>query len=142
MKAALVRESESESGDRLPAGTVIDHPDAWRLVEMGSADPADAECLAKCVSLGLSGERLAKAKAAYERSDRGIHPEDFEAYAAGWMIGYQKTDDEPRRDAIGNTSNIWEPGPKFAEYQALLDARQNELVEDEEDDEDGEDVAD
>ena len=27
------------------AGHVIDHPEAWRLVEMGIAEPADQECV-------------------------------------------------------------------------------------------------
>ena len=31
----------------LPAGSEIDHPDAFLLVQMGVAEPADAECEAR-----------------------------------------------------------------------------------------------
>lgn len=54
MKAKLIRECEGspdvygreDNGKpkRLPAGTVIDHPDAFKLVQAGMAEPADDEC--------------------------------------------------------------------------------------------------
>lgn len=28
----------------LPAGTIIDHPEVWKLVQWGTAEPADDEC--------------------------------------------------------------------------------------------------
>ena len=34
--------------DILPAGTVIDHPMAWRLVGAGVAEPYDKECDERC----------------------------------------------------------------------------------------------
>ena len=34
--------------DVLPAGTVIDHPQAWRLVGAGVAEPYDKECDERC----------------------------------------------------------------------------------------------
>lgn len=30
----------------LPAGTIIDRPDAWKLVVIGAAEPVDGECRA------------------------------------------------------------------------------------------------
>jgi len=52
-------------------GTVIDHPEAWRLVEMGIAEPVDQECidrvcankLAKLDRLKVRAERLEVAQA-------------------------------------------------------------------------------
>jgi hypothetical protein len=42
-------------------GTVIDHPDAWRLVEMGIAEPFDQECLDRVDANKLKKlERLAQ----------------------------------------------------------------------------------
>jgi hypothetical protein len=42
---------KGEPDDRfrvVPAGYVIEHPDAWRLVKQGTAEAADPECEAKC----------------------------------------------------------------------------------------------
>jgi len=81
----------------LPAGTIIDHPDAHVLVRMGMAEPADVEC---AVAARLTLEQMTAAQWAQERVRRGIHPEDYEAFDAGKMIGY---------DAAGN----WIPGPNY-----------------------------
>lgn len=129
MKCQLIREMKSGlTRELLPAGTVIDDPAAWRLVRLGVAVPFDDECQAKA---NLTPEQLAGAQAAYEAV--GIHPEDRDAYRAGWMTGYRKTNDEPKRDALGNTSNIWEQGPKWGEYAALLDEAENESLSNGED---------
>lgn len=132
MKAVLVREMRRTDKTLSPAGTVIDHPDAYKLVRLGVAEPADDECRERC---GMTPERMKAAQAAAARAEAGIHPEDHEAYAKGWMVGYQKNDKAPQRDALGNTSNIWEPGPQWAEYASLLEARENEILDDEEEDE-------
>ena len=34
--------------DILPKGAVIDHPNAWKLVGAGVAEPADNECEERC----------------------------------------------------------------------------------------------
>lgn len=47
-----------ETGDDLiPAGTVIDHPEAFILVEIGKAKPADEECLARVKARGRLNPR-------------------------------------------------------------------------------------
>lgn len=79
------------------SGTVIDHQDAYRLVQMGVAEPADRECAEKA---GVTPEAFEAAKAAYERVSRGIHPDDYEAYRLGLMIGY-------------NPDGSWIPGPNY-----------------------------
>jgi hypothetical protein len=138
VKAKLIRDMPRPKGQVAPAGEVIDHPNAWRLVRMGVAEPADDECRAKA---DMSPEKMERAKVRYERTDLGIHPEDFAAFDSGWMVGYdhgEGGEKTPQRDALGNTSNVWKPGPKWGEYAALLDARENELLEDEADDEEGE----
>jgi hypothetical protein len=72
---------------KLPAGTIVEHPDAWKLVLMGSAEPADEECQEK-VSRQATPDQLRRAQRIYIRGMRGIHPEDFAAYNRGEMVGY------------------------------------------------------
>lgn len=128
MKCSLLREMpHAASRKMLPVGHVIDDPQAFRLVQMGVALPADDECRERCK---MTPEQMAAAKAAYEATDRGIHPEDREAFAKGWMTGYRRSDEAPQRDLLGNTSNIWERGPQWAEYAALLQAEVDAHVDD------------
>jgi len=68
-----------------PVGTLYDHPDCFRLVQMGVADPADEECRN---AAGLNPEQLATAQHAAKRLAAGIMPEDFARYDAGELIGY------------------------------------------------------
>lgn len=61
-------------------GSIIDHPDSYILVRQGIAEPADEECRDKAA---VSPEQFARAKHAYERQRRGIHPNDFGRYDRG-----------------------------------------------------------
>lgn len=132
MKAKLLRDMRSskrdaQSGRRepQPAGTIVDHPDAYRLVQMGVAEPFDDECRSKC---NRTPERMQDAQAMAERTRLGVHPEDFEPYERGWMVGYKRTNKAPKKDLLGYTSNVWKPGPNWKEYEALLSAREDEEV--------------
>lgn len=118
MKCTLIREMDCvpcldfPSGKK-PAGTLIDHPEAFRLVQHGVADPADEECAARH---GLSPAELFAAKAAYERVSRGIHPEDYADFDAGVMTGY---------DSEGNPL----PGPNYVAADTDdADADEEDLV--------------
>ena len=75
---------EQRSGLK-PAGTEINHPDAFKLVRMGIADPIDDDCKAM---VRRTPEQLLAARHAYIRTTKGIHPEDFDAYDRGMMVGY------------------------------------------------------
>jgi hypothetical protein len=106
MKCRLVRNmtygpASGRCGEIAPAGTVLDVPDAWKLVQLGCADPEDAECDEKA---GMTAEQRKRAQHAQERAERGIIPEDFAAYDAGVMQGYQP-------------DGSWIPGPNFDEWQ-------------------------
>lgn len=68
-----------------PAGTRINHPDAFRLVQLGVAEPADEACRA---AHGMTPEQILAARAGYEKVDRGIHPNDYAAFDRGEMVGY------------------------------------------------------
>jgi len=70
---------------KAPAGTVIDHPDAFRLVQQGVAIPADEECQR---AANRSAQQLAAAQYAYTRLAAGIHPDDYELFDAGVITGY------------------------------------------------------
>lgn len=64
---------------------IIDHPQAFRLVQQGCALPADKECEERCQR---NAEQLTAAQMAYERLHRGIHPDDFALFDAGIIEGY------------------------------------------------------
>ncbi len=78
-------------------GAILEHPDAWMLVQMGVARPADDGCAKRARMTPLM--QIAAEKA-YERVNAGIHPEDFELFDAGVILGY-----EPNGD--------YKPGPNF-----------------------------
>lgn len=82
-----------------PAGTLIDHPQAFRLVQQGCAEPVDPQCRARA---GVSGAKLEDLKRKYQRADRGIWPIDWDAYDAGLMVGY-------------NEDSSWKPGPNWTD---------------------------
>jgi len=86
-----------------PAGTVIDHPDAYKLVRRGCAVPADQECTDKA---SMTPEMAQRARDAYAKADAGLLPEDYPAWDAGWMRGY-------------NPDGSWIPGPNAADLDEL-----------------------
>lgn len=61
------------------AGTEIEHPDAWRLVRLGVAEPADDDCRS---AADVSPEELVRRAARYERLNSGRGSGDREADAA------------------------------------------------------------
>ena len=88
-------------------GTILDPAvqgpalaDCWRAVTCGWADPADDECDAKSGRMGRA--RLDAAQQAYTRVAKGIHPDDYEAFDAGEMTGY-------------NADGSWIKGPNYVE---------------------------
>ena len=69
MKAELLKDSEhSQTGERIPAGTVIDHPQAWLLVRLGRAIPADDECRR---AAAMTDEQMQEAQDFHERLCQG-----------------------------------------------------------------------
>ena len=53
-----------------PVGTVIDNPDAWKLVKIGAAKPFDSEC--KIAAGNLSDDELSLRFLQYQKIDRGM----------------------------------------------------------------------
>lgn len=87
-----------------PEGTEIEHPNAAFYVFSGIAEPADAECELFCKLRGFDADKFEKAKLAYDRTEKGIAPEDFEFYDKGLMDGYDPETGEPTLN--GNPANI------------------------------------
>ncbi len=87
MKCKLLRPLRQAKPARgtFPAGHVIDHPQAYVLCQMGHAIPVDDECR---VATNRTAEQLASAQRAADKVSRGIHPDDYEAFDAGTMVGY------------------------------------------------------
>lgn len=91
---------ELRDGERWwPVGSIIDHPDAYRLVKMGVAKPADSECT---LSAGMSTDQMATAQRQQEMVAKGIHPDDYQRYLDGEILGY-------------NAEGFDIPGPNYIE---------------------------
>lgn len=111
MKASLTERLKGTDGAWKEPGTVIDHPDAWKLVRNGCAIPADAECEARC-----EGIDTADAAARYKAVSLGIHPDDLTAFRNGEMIGY---------DDAGE----WIPGPNYRDPDEQYDEVENAFAD-------------
>lgn len=70
-------------------GAIIDHPDAWKLVRQGIAEPADDECRERA---GLTAEQMLASQHAARRLNAGILPQDFRKYDNGEILGYKPED--------------------------------------------------
>lgn len=130
MKAELLRDMEvhpnrvKKGGPPIrPAGTIIVHPDAYKLVRLGVAKPADKECADKA---GMTLEGIEAQGKLYDKI--GIASEDWDAFDQGLMVGYKPD---------GKKNDTWLPGPKFTEgcEKAYYESR---TEEDEEEEDDGE----
>jgi hypothetical protein len=77
----------SQKSGRVPAGTELDLPEAWQIVRRGAAAPADEECQR---AAGMNPQQLEAAQRAQGRARLGIHPDDFAAFDAGEMVGYDR----------------------------------------------------
>ncbi len=67
------------------AGAIMDHPNAFRYVQMGVCEAVDDECIKRA---NMTPKKMAAAVFAYERTNRGIHPDDFRKYNDGELVGY------------------------------------------------------
>ena len=79
----------------MPPGTVVEHPDAWKLVVMGVATPDDDECLelaeAHFASRGTTlADGVRAASRAQDKVAKGIEPKHSRAYDEGRMDGYDE----------------------------------------------------
>ena len=99
---------------KVPAGTEIEHPDAFKLVRRGAAEPADEEC---AEAAGMTEYQMAVAQHAQRRTAAGIHPEDFEAFDAGLMVGYYPDG----RHVPGPNATHSEGGLVFDEFDEIGD---------------------
>lgn len=111
MKCRLVRDLEFVTVGWKSSGYVHEHPECWRLVRHGCAEPADDECRERA---NMTVEEMAVVQHAYGRVSRGIAPEDYAAFDAGEMVGYR-----------ADGSMI--PGPN---YQEELDLDEEEEKDD------------
>lgn len=87
-------------------GAIIDHPKAFRLVQMGIAIPADDECKERA---NMSDEQLKAAQHASVRLSKGIASEDHGLYDRGVIVGYLP-------------DGSYDPGPNFHELEEAAEA--------------------
>lgn len=50
-----------------PVGAEYEHPEAWRLVRMGVAEPADTECEDELARRNITADVIARARASQDR---------------------------------------------------------------------------
>lgn len=117
-----LRVAEKVNGKKVyvekPAGHIHERPDAYRLVQHGNAIPADDECREAC---GMTDEDMEYAQKSYRRTAAGIHPDDYAAFDAGLMTGY-----DPDGKPI--------PGPNAEEEEDDLEFDENETDDVDDDD--------
>ncbi len=99
MKAKLIRDArvapgveddriETRDGKRYwPAGTVLEDARAYRLVQMGMAEPADDECTLRAC---MTTAEMKAAQVKQEMVGKGIHPDDYQRYLDGEILGYDE----------------------------------------------------
>lgn len=95
----------------VPKGTLVEHQEAFHLVKMGVAEPADEEC---AFATGMTVEQIELAAARYAEVSAGIHPEDLALFRAGKITGYRNEYDpytEP-------PSMQYEAGPNWTDADA------------------------
>ena len=123
MKCKLLHDTPEEHPKKgiLPAGHIIDHRQAYILVQIGAAVSVDDEC---AKAAGRTPEQLLAAQRSYGRVRAGIHPDDFAPFDAGQIVGY-------------NPDGSFKPGPNWVEPEPEdEDEDEDEYEEDEEDDDD------
>lgn len=82
----LAEQCETRNGVLFaPPGTLVDDSNCWRLVLQGIAEAADEDCRLWTVQ---TDEQRAAMQQAAKRLAAGIDPDDFAAFDAGEMIGY------------------------------------------------------
>lgn len=96
-----------------PAGTEIEHWQAFRLVQQGVAVAVDDECRQ---AANRTKQQLATAQHAYERLSKGIHPEDFDKYDRGEIAGY-------------NPDGSYIPGPNAQTFDEDDDEEEDTVTE-------------
>jgi len=102
--------------DILPAGTIIDDPNAYMLVQIGMAEAADEECAAKA---NRTPAQLNQARYEYSRTKAGIHPDDYARYDNGEIVGY-------------NLDGTVKPGPNYIDPDEEIEYDEEEEYEENE----------
>ncbi len=107
-----------------PAGTVLEHPDAWKFVNFGMATAADEECESRIKP--MTPEQAKTLQLKYQAAALGIHDkDDLKLFMDGVIAGYEK---------LPNGQDAYLPGPNwdawYAENQAKAEkSKENNELE-------------
>ena len=97
-----------------PAGTVLEHPDAWKFVNFGMATAADDECQEWIKP--VTPERAAYMQKRYRAASLGIRGDvDLQLFMDDVIAGYEM---------VPNGQLAYLPGPKWDEWNATNKAKQ------------------
>ena len=95
-----------------PAGTELDHPDAWKMVNFGMATASDQECLDACQK--ITADEKSRRELAYQADAKGINEEsDRDLFFRGVITGYER---------LPNGSLAYVPGPNWAGHAQKIQA--------------------
>lgn len=122
MKCRFIRSTGRVGGDKFEVGDVFEHPNAYQLVKLGYAEPADDECR-NSIPETFTPEVAAHVRHCSERAEAGIAVEENPFYDAGYMTGYTKPG-----EGVGPNGD-WIEGPNYMKYEQQL---QDEEEEDDE----------
>lgn len=97
-----------------PAGTVLEHPHAWKFVNFGMATPADEECEKHVMP--VTPERAAYMQKRMLATSLGINDEiDVQLFMDDVIAGYEM---------VPNGKLAYLPGEKWAEWDSANKAKQ------------------
>ena len=95
-----------------PAGTELDHPDAWKFVNFGMATAADQECEDACQV--LAADERTRRELAYQADAKGIHEDaDRDLFFRGVITGYER---------LPNGSLAYIPGENWCDHAQKIEA--------------------
>jgi hypothetical protein len=95
-----------------PAGTELDHPDAWKMVNFGMATASDQECLDACQK--ITADEKSRRELAYQADAKGINePADRDLFFRGVITGYER---------LPNGSLAYVPGPNWGDHAQKIEA--------------------
>jgi len=98
-----------------PAGTELDHPDAWKMVNFGMATASDQECVDACQK--ITAEETSRRELAYQADAKGINEEaDRDLFFRGVITGYER---------LPNGSLAYVPGPKWGDHAQKIEAEKS-----------------
>lgn len=127
MKVQFTREAKIQMPGGVKSvepGYIHEHKDAFRLVQIGMAIPADDECRDKC---GLTDDEIWDIQRRYNATFARIHPSDQKLFDDGVISGYTSNG---TGDYVPGPNSHMRPDifPSNVRESLILDDRGNSIL--------------